>query len=86
MSKPGWGCLGCEHIETAPKVLIDGRTVCSSCDEWRHQCEAQEIADMPGRQTRADELLKVEIRRGKPAGDRLRATVRQIFEARKAAP
>jgi len=35
-------CLGCNLIETAPVTLRTGVVVCSSCEAWRHECEARD--------------------------------------------
>ena len=35
-------CLGCNLIETAPVTLRTGTVVCSSCEAWRHECEARD--------------------------------------------
>ena len=35
-------CLGCNMIETAPVTLRTGVVVCSSCEAWRHECEARD--------------------------------------------
>jgi hypothetical protein len=69
------GCLECNFIETAPIVLRDGRTVCTSCDDWRLETEARMVVKMEGRSARANYLNGVEKKRGKVAGDVLRAEV-----------
>ena len=41
-------CLGCNNIEAHPVPLHDGRVVCSSCEDWRHECEARAIMKLGG--------------------------------------
>lgn len=76
------GCLGCLCIEADPAKLHDGRTVCGSCFELADEREAQHIVRIQSKQERADEILKIEIRRGKPSADRLRAKVALFWELR----
>lgn len=64
-------------------ILIDGREVDSACEDWRHECEARAIAALPGLDERREHLLAVQRRRGKPAADRLRITLEQIWRARR---
>lgn len=80
-----FGCLGCLCIETDPAQLHDGRTVCGSCFELADEREAMNIVRIESKQARADELLKIEIRRGKASADRLRAKVALFWELRGAA-
>jgi len=40
-------CLGCNLIELQPIKLRDERTVCSSCPDWRLECEARMILAKP---------------------------------------
>ena len=40
-------CLGCNLIETAPVTLRTGTVVCSSCEAWRHECEARDTLRRP---------------------------------------
>lgn len=69
------GCLGCNFIETAPVVLPDGRTVCSSCEDWRHVCEVRMIAGWKTNMQRKEFLEGVAKKRGQASADRLRADV-----------
>lgn len=68
---------------TAIVALIDGRHVDRSSEEWRHECEARAIAYLPTLAERRAQLELVEKRRGKPEADRLRDTMRQIWEKRR---
>jgi len=63
-------------------TLIDGRQVDSASEDWRHECEARAIAARPTLAERREYLDLVERRRGKPAADRLRATMKQLWEAK----
>lgn len=78
-------CLGCMKIETHPVTLIDGRVVCSSCEDWRAECEAREVLNMRTLIERRTYLDAVEGRRGKQATDELRALIAALWEKRKAA-
>lgn len=63
--------------------LIDGREVPSDSDEWRHECEARAIAKLPGLAQRRAWLEDIERKRGKAEADRLRATMRALWEAKR---
>jgi hypothetical protein len=75
-------CLGCNFIETSPVVLRTGETVCSSCEDWRLECEAREVLkrDLDGRR---DYLGGVDEKRGRAAGDYLRAEILAQWKAKK---
>jgi hypothetical protein len=62
--------------------LIDGSKVDSASEAWRHECEARAIAALPTLALRRAWLEDIERKRGKAEADRLRATMRQIWEAR----
>ena len=62
--------------------LLDGREVPSDSEEWRHECEARAIAALRTLAERREWLERVEKRRGKAAADRLRATMKQLWEQR----
>ena len=64
-------------------TLIDGRVVDSASPEWLHQCEAQAIAALRTLDERRAWLEAIEKRRGKPAADRLRETMKQLWEKKK---
>lgn len=64
-------------------TLLDGRHVPSDSEEWRHETEARAIADLRTLNERRAWLEALEARRGKPAADRLRATMKALWKARK---
>ena len=64
-------------------TLLDGRQVDSASEDWRHECEARAIAARPTLAERRMYLDEVERRRGAAAADRLRETMKQLWEARK---
>ena len=64
-------------------TLVDGRGVDSASEEWRHECEARAIANLPTLAERRAWLEALEKRRGVEAVNRLRATMKQLWEARK---
>lgn len=63
-------------------TLLDGRQVDSASEDWRHECEARAIAARPTLAERRMYLEEVERRRGVAAADRLRETMKQLWEAR----
>ncbi len=62
--------------------LLDGREVSSSSEHWRHECEARAIAALPTLNERRAWLEAVEKRRGKDAADRLRVTMKALWDAK----
>jgi hypothetical protein len=77
------GCLGCLSIEHEPAQLHDGRTVCAGCFELADEREAGYICNIESKTERAEELLKIQIKRGRPAADRIRAKVELLWPERK---
>ena len=49
------GGLGCNRLEVDDecRTLIDGRVVCSWCEDWRAECQARAILQMPKEKRRA---------------------------------
>ena len=62
--------------------LLDGRLVESSCEAYRHLCEARAIAALRPLASRRVWLEDVERKRGKAAADRLRATMAALWDAK----
>lgn len=72
-------------------TLIDGRVVCSWCQDWRAECEARAVLAMPKAarrgyiygETEAGRVVRkgVEQQRGKAAADELAALVTKVWEA-----
>ena len=60
--------------------LLDGREVDSSSEHWRHECEARAIAALPTLAERRAWLEQVEQRRGKESADRLRVTMKLLWQ------
>ena len=75
-------CLGCNNIEVKPVQLVDGRTVCNTCPDWRHECEARAIADLPTLSDRRAWLETIEHKRGKASADGLRTTMTALWAAK----
>ena len=74
-------CLGCNLIETVPVTLRTGVVVCSSCEAWRHECEARETMQM----SRPDidrYFLLVEKARGLKAKNDLRNEMIALHKAK----
>lgn len=52
----------------APMVtLVDGREVPSDSEEWRHECEARHVLNLPNKLARQALLSKIEEKRGDKA-------------------
>lgn len=64
-------------------VLIDGTTVDSSSEAWRHECEARAIAALPTLAQRRAWLEDLQRKQGSDRAQRLRQTMAQICAARK---
>lgn len=74
-------CLGCTRCEDGPwKTLIDGRTVCHQCEDWRAECEARVVVNMPTLMQRRQYLELVEKKRGTEAANQLKRDVRSLWE------
>lgn len=77
-------CLGCQRCESGPMVtLISGRQVCDYCPEWKTECEARDLLQMP-LEKRRNALGKREQERGKASTDQLRAVMTAVHAAKKA--
>lgn len=63
-------------------TLVDGAVVLSDSEEWRHECEARTILNMPNKPLRVAQLDLTEQRRGRPARERLEAKILEVWEAR----
>jgi hypothetical protein len=73
------GCLGCNRLETGPTVtLVTGAVVCSFCEAFRAECEAQFVLSLPTKDQRREYLAKVSRRRGDAAGNQLADLVRLV--------
>ena len=78
-------CLGCNLIEIQPVTLLDGTSVCTSCELWRAECEVRVVLMMRTLIERRAYLELVEKHRGKSSADALRAAVAEQWEKSKAA-
>lgn len=63
-------------------ILLDGTVVDSASEAWRHETEARAIAALPSLDVRRGWLADIERKRGAPAVQALRDTIRQIWKAR----
>lgn len=63
-------------------VLLNGAEAANDSEEWRHECEARAITALPTLAERQAWLDDIERKRGKPAADRLRATMRLLWQQR----
>jgi hypothetical protein len=55
--------------------LVDGTSVCSYSEAWRHECEARTILAMRSNEGRRGALLAIARLRGKQSADRLQDTM-----------
>lgn len=78
----GSECIGCNLVNIAPITLTDGRTVCSSCPDYRLQCEAKDVLGKP-LEARKAYLAGVEAKRGKAGADLLKAAITAEWERTK---
>lgn len=76
--------LGCgkHHPDAVEVTLVDGRKVSSYSEEWRHECEARSILNIPKLYRRQMHLQDVEKWRGKATADALRDTMLELYAAR----
>lgn len=80
-------CLGCARCEDGPVVtLMDGRVVCDHCDDWRAECEARAVCDMPSISARRDYLEKVATKRGEAAVKVLKSDIARLWAVRRLKP
>lgn len=63
--------------------LLDGSSVPSDSEEWRHECEARAIAALPTLAERRAWLEALALKRGQPAAEGLRATMQKLWKATK---
>jgi hypothetical protein len=63
-------------------TLVDGTEVSNYSQEWRHQCEAQHILNMPSKQARQVLLSEIENRRGSPARRALENLILALWKAK----
>lgn len=82
-------------IPTSPVCLVDGRVVSSWSDDWRHECEARHILNLPTLGHRQDYLYGTRNeygriaggilqRRGEDALKRIQETMTALWKQRKA--
>lgn len=67
----GDGCLGCLLIDYSNVTLSTGTVVCSSCPDYRHECEVRYVAAMETREHRRRYLSGVREYRGDQATERI---------------
>lgn len=53
-------CTTCTHQDKPRATLVDGRQVCTWCEEWRHECEARAVLKLPTLTQRRAYLYGVE--------------------------
>ena len=76
------GARACGPLERLMPVTFDGREVGPQSEDWRHECECRWIAALPGVAQRRAWLRELERVRGKGAVDRIKATLKAMWEAR----
>lgn len=60
-------------------TLIDGTQVKSDSEEWRHECEARAVMNMPTRERRNLYIYKVAKARGDACAQQLRRKVIELW-------
>jgi len=82
--------------EPSPVSLVDGRVVLSDSEEWRHECEARHVLNMPTLSQRQGYLYGyrnevtrrhepgIEAKRGKAELRRLESTIKKLWKLRHA--
>ena len=60
--------------------LINGTEVDTASEAWRHECEARAILALPTLAERRAWMETIERKRGMPAANALRLTMRAIWE------
>lgn len=89
-------CAKCIKPDAPRVTLIDGRQVCSWCEEWRHECEARAILKISPLARRRAHLFGtpgwdgqrkggIEQRRGEAELKRLQNTMTAIWKQRQQA-
>lgn len=75
-------CPACTH----PRVrLIDGTETCSWSEEWRAECEARAICDMPTLTQRREHMELIKRKRTEAGYVKLRTLVARLWNARRPA-
>lgn len=64
-------------------TLATGEQVTSDSPEWRAECEARYILDLPTKQVRLDFLDKIEKRRGTEAKQDLEQRILTLWQLRR---
>lgn len=90
-------CSSCAHQDKPRATLVDGRQVCTWCEDWRHECEARHVLSLQPLAARRAYLYGrpeqkfgrtmyvggIEQKRGVEAVRRLEATMTALWERRK---
>lgn len=71
---------GTTYVAT-PVRLVDGTVVLSDSPEWRRQCEAQHILNLPNKQARKALLSTIEEKRGNLARLDLERRIMDLWTA-----
>ena len=66
-------------------TLIDGRQVDSASEDWRNECEARHLANLPTSEQRHDYVAAVAKRRGETAGQALQHLATRLYSAQREA-
>lgn len=64
--------------------LIDGQVVSRDAEEWRHECLARHVLQLPSRAARVEWLADFEHRHGAADAARLRNTMLAVHEKARA--
>lgn len=70
-------------VQSGTATLVDGRVVDASGEEWRAECEARHVLNMPTKTRRLEYLARVGKRRGEAAREALASLVLAVWEWRR---
>lgn len=73
--------MNCGDLFRPPATLHDGRVVDTWSEEWRAECEARHVLNLPSKTQRHAYLATVERKRGKASRDALADRVMAIWRA-----
>lgn len=74
--------VNCANWVASPVTLVDGTVVMNDSEEWRFQCEAQHILNLPNKQARQVLLSSIEGRRGNLVRLALERKIMELWKAK----
>lgn len=74
-------CAKCTKPDAERVTLVDGRQVCTWCEDWRHECEARAILAIQPLARRRAHLYGIQephMKNGKPVMIRVATGIQQM--------